>query len=192
MKHVSILASMLLVFFLASCGGGESTDNEEKTKTEDNAANVSEANESAEIVMSNIDFAEQSIPITMDVPEGAEVSEGMLNGEFGGVNLLNYEIAKDGWILDISMMDEASYGVKEDYIQDAKDFAMETQGFVEIVEEDESGFIYKLENEDGDEYNLYYVVMKDDRAIEIEEGLKFTNYSLEEIKSMYKAAQTAK
>lgn len=192
MKHVSILVSILLVMFLVSCGGGESTDNEEKTKTEDNAANVSEANESAEIVMSNIDFAEQSIPITMDVPEGAEVTEGMLNGEFGGVNLLNYEVAKDGWILDISMMDEAPYGEKEDYIQDAKDFAMETEGFVEIVDEDESGFIYKLENEDGDEYNLYYVIIKDDRAIEIEEGLKFTNYTLEEITSMFEAAKTAK
>ncbi|MEA1874377.1 MAG: hypothetical protein U9N51_08125 [Bacteroidota bacterium] len=192
MKHVSILVSILLVMFLVSCGGGESTDNEEKTKTEDNAANVSEANESAEIVMSNTDFTEQSIPITMDVPEGAEITEGMLNGEFGGVNLLNYEVAKDGWILDISMMDEEPYREKEDYIQDAKDFALETEGFAEIVDEDESGFIYKLENEEGNEYNLYYVIIKDDRAIEIEEGLKFTNYTLEEITSMFEAAKTAK
>ena len=192
MKHVSILVSMLFVMLLVSCGGGESTKDDEKAKTEDNAANVSEANESTEIVMTNIDFTEQSIPITMDVPEGAEVTEGMLNGEFGGINLLNYEVSKDGWILDVSMMDDEPYGAKEDYIHDAKDFALETEGFVEIVEEDENGFIYKLENEDGDEYNLYYVIIKDNRAIEIEEGLKFTNYTLEEIQSMYKAAQSAK
>ncbi len=183
--------TLFVVLFMASCGGGEKT-NDEKTTTEENTANVSDAAETAEIVMANIDLAEQMIPITLDVPEGAEVSEGMLNGDFGGIALINYQIAKDGWIIDVSMMDDTPYGTKEEYIQDAKDLAMETEGFVEIVEEDENGFIYKLENEDGDEYNLYYVIMKDDRAIEIEEGLKFTNFTLEEIQSMYKAAQSAK
>lgn len=191
MKQLSLLMTLFVVLFMASCGGGETT-NEEETTTEENTANVSDATETAEIVMANIDLAEQMIPITLDVPEGAEVNEGMLNGDFGGIDLINYEIVKDGWILDISMMDDTPYGTKEEYIQDAKDFAMETEGFVEIVEEDENGFIYKLENEDGDEYNLYYVIMKDDRAIEIEEGLKFTNFTLEEIQSMYKAAQSAK
>lgn len=191
MKQLSLLMTLFVVLFMASCGGGETT-NEEETTTEENTANVSDATETAEIVMANIDLAEQMIPITLDVPEGAEVNEGMLNGDFGGIDLINYEIVKDGWILDVSMMDDTPYGTKEEYIQDAKDFAMETEGFVEIVEEDENGFIYKLENEDGDEYNLYYVIMKDDRAIEIEEGLKFTNFTLEEIQSMYKAAQSAK
>jgi hypothetical protein len=192
MKKLAVIISIISVAFLFSCKNA----NDNNAETDENAANLNEAvsdeSKDAELVLNTIDLSEKMIPITMDVPKGAEVSEGMLNGDFGGVNLINYEITKDGWILDISMMDEEPYGTIEDYIADAKTFAEETEGFVEYVKETSNGFIYKLNNEDGEEYNLYYAIEKDNRMIEIEEGLKFTNYSLDEIESMFAAAQSVK
>lgn len=192
MKYLNILFAMFLVIALTSCGDKDKKG--DTTKTADgteNSTNINEATETDAAEMVIMDLSEKSVPITINVPTGAEISEGMMNGDFGGVNLVNYEISKDGWILDISMMDETPYQEISEYIQDAKDLATETEGFKEITEEVENGFIYKLTNEDGDEYNLYYVIFKNDRAIEIEEGLKFSNFSLEEIKSMFAAAQTA-
>lgn len=193
MKIFNILVSLFLVIGMTSCGGGGETD---KDDTKDDQANVSEtksetAETTEEVGSMTIDLTDMSVPLKVDVPEGVEVNEGMMMGEFDGVKTYNYELKKDGWIMDLTMMDESPYTDKVGYMADYKDIVKSMDGFKEIIEEGENGFIYKVTNEDGEDYNFYYVVFKDDRAIEFEAGLKFTNFTLDEVKSMYEAAKSA-
>ncbi|MFO7789235.1 MAG: hypothetical protein ACQES1_11465 [Bacteroidota bacterium] len=193
MKILSFLVSLFLVIGMTSCGGG---DGEDQNDTGDEQANVSETKadetKDAEDAGSvTIDLTDMSVPLKIEVPDGVEVNEGMMMGEFDGVQTYNYELKKDDWVMDVTMMDEDPYTDKEGYIADYKDIVKSMEGFEEIVEEGENGFIYKVTNEDGEDYNFYYVVLKDDRAIEFEAGLKFTNFTLDEVKSMYEAAKSA-
>ncbi len=193
MKILSFFVSLFLVIGMTSCGGGGEKD---KDDTKDEQANVSESKSgktetSEEVGSTTIDLTDMSVPLKVEVPEGVEVNEGMMMGEFDGVKTYNYELKKDGWVMDMTMMDESPYTDKAGYIADYKDIVKSMDGFKEIVEEGENGFIYKVTNEDGEDYNFYYVVFKDDRAIEFEAGLKFTNFTLDEVKSMYEAAKSA-
>jgi hypothetical protein len=192
MKILNFFVSLFLVVGMTSCGGGGETD---KDDTKDEQANVSkskaEKSETSEVGAVTIDLTDMSIPLKLEVPEGVEVNEGMMMGEFDGIQTYNYELKKDGWVMDMTMMDEAPYTDKAGYISDYKDIVKSMDGFKEIVEEGENGFIYKVTNEDGEDYNFYYVVFKDDRVIEFEAGLKFTNFTLDEVKSMYEAAKSA-
>ncbi|MDA3820292.1 MAG: hypothetical protein PF590_07540, partial [Candidatus Delongbacteria bacterium] len=176
LKMLSFIVSLFLIVGMTSCGGG---GDKEKDDTKDEQANVSktksETTETTEEVGSvTIDLTDMSVPLIVEVPEGVEVNEGMMMGDFDGVKTYNYELKKDGWIMELTMMDESPYTDKAGYMADYKDIVKSMDGFEEIVEEGKNGFIYKVTNEDGEDYNFYYVVLKDDRAIEYEDGLKVT------------------
>ncbi len=192
MRLLSIIISFFLVAGMTSCGGGgDNAENATKDKA-DKQANVKEAKadktESTDVENVTIDLTEMSVPLKMTVPDGVEVREGMMTGEVEGIMNYNFELVKDGWIIDLTMIDEEPYTDKAGFLEDQKSITKNSEGFEEIVEEGENGFIYKTTNEDGVDYNFYYVYFKDDRAFEFEAGLKFENFTLGQVKSMYKAA----
>jgi hypothetical protein len=100
------------------------------------------------------------------------------------------EIVKDDFKLDVNYTN-AEYD-KAELLADAKQFAQEEEDFAEFVLEEEMGFIYKLNTEDGEDYSFYYLLMKDDKPIEFGTGLSFTTYKLDQVKEMYEAAKAAK
>jgi hypothetical protein len=191
MRLLSVLISFFLILGMASCGDG---GDKAKDKT-DKQANVSESksdktDESAGVESVTIDLTEMSVPLKLTVPEGVEVREGMMMGSVEGVMNYNYELVKDGWIIDVSMIDEDPYTDKTGFIADQRAIIENSEDFEEIVKESDNGFIYKTTNADGTDYNFYYVYFKDNRAFEFSAGLKFENFTLSQVKSMYEAAQS--
>ncbi len=177
MKKVNFLiTAVIAIFALSSCGGGSTKDGN---------------HESSEAKMVEMSLSEKGIPVTFSAPEGVEITDGLLNGVFDGVVLINYEVKKDNFIMDVLMEDADLVDDLSTYLEYAKGTDIDSD-FVEFVKEEENGYIAKLESEDGDNYAFYYVLIKDNRAIEFTEGLNFSDYTLQEIETLYNAAKDAK
>ncbi len=174
MKKLSlILITAVLTSFSVSCGGGSSS--------------------LADMKLSELNLADKGIPVTIQAPEGAEIKDGMFMGEFGGIKMLDYEIVKDEFVMEISMDDSEETRTVEEIVNDAKETAQTEEGFVEIVKEETNGFIYKVKTDDYEDYKFHYVLMKDGKAIEFTEGLKlFTEFTLKDAETLYNIAKNAK
>ncbi len=175
MKKLGLfLLTAVLAGFSVSCGGGSSSS-------------------LADMKLTELNLADKGIPVTIQAPEGAEIKDGMFMGEFGGIKMLDYEIVKDEFVLEVSMDDTEETRTAEEIIADAKETAQTEDGFVEFVKEEPNGFIYKVKTDDYEDYKFHYVLMKDNRAIEFTEGLKlFTEFSLKDAETLYNIAKNAK
>ena len=142
--------------------------------------------------LTEIDLNNKGIPVTIIVPQGCEITEGIANEEEDEMSFLNYVIKKDNFILDVFMPEQDLQGDLSDYVRRATQLAKEEVGFVEFVKTDEAGFIYKLKTEEGFGYNFSYTIIKNNRAIEFLAGLNFSDYTLTQIEKLYEAAKTAK
>lgn len=140
----------------------------------------------------SLSLTDKGIPVTITVPEDYEISDGIGNADFEGVQYMNFVVKKDKFILDIFMPKESPTGKLEDYLKRAKEQAKQENGFAEFVLEEKAGFIYKIKTSEGFDYNFNYTIIKENRAIEFVAGLNFSDYTLPEIKKIYEAAKTAK
>jgi len=176
MKKLGLyLFTTVLAGFSASCESGN------------NSSSLSD------MKLTELNLADKGIPVTFQCPEGAEVKNGMFMGEFGGVKMLDYEIVKDGFVLEISMDDVEETRTPEEIISDAKETAMTDDGFAEFVKEEPNGFIYKVKIDDYTDYKFHYVLIKNNRAIEFSEGLKlFTEFTQKDAETLYNIAKNAK
>ncbi len=176
MKKLGLfLFTAVLAVFSASCGNESSGDS------------------LADMKLTELNLADKGIPVTIKAPEGAEVKEGMFMGEFGGIKMLDYEIVKDEFVMEISMDDTEETRTIEEIVSDAKESAQEEEGFAEFIKEETNGFIYKVKTDEYEDYKFYYVMMKDGKAIEFGEGLKlFTEFSLKDAETLYNIAKNAK
>lgn len=144
-------------------------------------------------VATTVDLLPKGIPISVDVPNGSTVRAGLMDGmEFDNGKTLNWEINKGQFSLDVSMQDTDVTQTKSEYIRYSMSVAKKDPSFVSFVESDINGFLVKLSFNGAIEYDFYHVVLKDNRAIEFSVGLGTSDYSLENIRKIYHAAQTAK
>jgi len=175
MKKISLLFFVTIaIFALSSCGGGSNDEGK------------------SELKMTQVSLAEKGIPVEFMAPEGAEIKEGLVNGNFDGVAYLNYEVTIDDFIMDVQMEDIDLENDMATYLKFAKEIETTGDDFVEFVKEEEDGYIAKLKSEDGDNYAFCHILIKDKRAIEFSEGLKLSNYTLAQIETLYNAAKAAK
>ncbi len=176
MKKLSLFLIIAVISgFSVSCGGGSSSDS------------------LADMKMTEIDLTEKGIPVKFQAPEGAEIKEGMFNGEFGGVKMLDYEIVKDEFSLEVTMDDSEETRTLEEIVNDDKETAKSDEGFVEFVKEEPNGFIYKVKTDDYTDYKFTYVLMKNNKAIEFSEGLKlFSEFTQKDAETLYNIAKNAK
>ncbi len=182
----------LMIVFIATFAifGCSSTDNGNNTNADTTEANTDEVTPESKTI--EINLADKGIPVTVTAPTGSEVKKGIANGEFDGVKFMNYYITKDDFILDAMMEDSDLESSVTELLADSKQLAQEEDGFSEIVKEETNGFIYKLKADGADDYNFCYILIKDKRAIEFSAGLKFSEFSLENIEILYEAAKNAK
>jgi len=175
MKKLGLfLGIVVLAGFIVSCGG-------KKSKS------------LAEMKLTELNLADKGIPVTFKAPEGAEIKNGMFMGEFGGIKMLDYEIVKDEFVLEVSMDDAEETRTTEEIISDAKETAQTEDGFVEFIKEETNGFIYKIKTDDYEDYKFHYVLMKNNKAIEFTEGLKlFTEFTKEDAETLYNITKNAK
>ncbi len=175
MKKLGLfLLTAVLTVFSVSCGGGSSSS-------------------LADMKLTELNLADKGIPVTIQAPEGAEIKDGMFMGEFGGIKMLDYEIVKDEFVMEVSMDDAEETRTAEEIISDTKEAAQTEDGFVEFVKEEPNGFIYKIKTDDYEDYKFHYVLLKDKRAIEFTEGLKlFTEFTLKDAETLYNIAKNAK
>ncbi|NOZ36136.1 MAG: hypothetical protein GXO80_12670 [Chlorobi bacterium] len=140
-----------------------------------------------------LNLTDKGIPVTIQAPEGAEVKDGMFKGEFGGIKMLDYEIVKGEFVMEISMNEAKETRSIKQIIDDAKETAQTEEGFIKFVKEETNGFIYKVKLDDNEDYKFHYVLMKDDKAIEFTEGLKlFTEFTQKDAETLYNIAKNAK
>jgi len=175
------LMLLLLSMFLINCGSGETSEDVDN----DSLQYTFGAN------FTNYDLSQYEIPVVVAAPIGAEIKAGVGNGAFGGVRTINYEIIKGDFILDVNHIVGAKYS-KENLITSEKLFAEELEGFEGFISEEENGFIYKVKTNEGEDYGFYYVIFKGEEPIEFGVGFSYTNFTLEEVKNMYKVAKAAK
>ncbi len=176
MKKLGLfLLTAVMAGFSVSCGGGSSTDSLSDMK------------------LTELNLADKGIPVTIQAPEGAEIKDGMFMGEFGGIKMLDYEIVKDEFVMEVSMDDTDETRTLEEIVSDAKETAQSEEGFVKFVKEEPNGFIYKVKTDDYTDFKFHYVLLKDKRAIEFTEGLKlFTEFTQKDAETLYNIAKNAK
>ena len=175
MKKLGLfLLTAVLAGFSVSCGGGSSDS-------------------LADMKMTEIDLTDKGIPVKFQAPEGAEIKDGMFMGEFGGVKMLDYEIVKDEFSIEVTMDDAEEPRTIEEIVNDAKETAKGDEGFDGFVKEEANGFIYKVKTDDYEDYKFHYVLMKDGKAIEFSEGLKlFSEFTQKDAETLYNIAKNAK
>ncbi|MDH5415569.1 MAG: hypothetical protein OEW87_15640, partial [Flavobacteriaceae bacterium] len=188
MKKLKFIIPLFSIIFLINCGN---TSNKEATKSS-KESNIEV--ESATIENAEYDLTSKGIPVIITGPAGAEIKDGIGNMEFDGIKTINYNITKGNFNLSVTMTDEdTEEGYAAELLSDAKMYVEEEDNFRGYIKEEANGFIYKIETEDGDDYNFYYQFEKGSRIIEFEAGLNiFSEYTLEEIETIYSAAKTAK
>ncbi len=171
---------LAIAVFFSYCGSSSSENNEDEDIQKTFGENYTK-----------YDLSEYEIPVIVAAPIGAKVSAGVGNGAFGGVKTINYEVVKDDFVLDVNHIVGAKYSL-EDLMTSEKLFAEELEGFAGFVVEEENGFIYKVNTEEGDDYGFYYVLFKDEQPVEFGVGFSYSSFTLEQVKKMYKAAKAAK
>jgi len=141
------------------------------------------------------DISKFGIPVVVMAPPGAEVSKSELGSmEIEGIKMLSVDIAKDMFILNVSMIDMELEGESlSDLVESSIENVEEETGF-EIIKQDEGGFIYKTNDPDiGLDHSFSYIMIKDDKEISFTTGLSmFDNFSLEDVEIMYAASKLAK
>lgn len=147
--------------------------------------------EKATINYIEMDLSEYDIPVKLTVPEGAKVNESIIMTMFSGFGLLVYEVKKDNFILEVTCAPNDSITSPEERMELAKNEVASEDGFDSFVEEEDFGYIYKSIKESDTDYNFYYVFRSGNSLIEFSNGMRFSNFSLDEVKEHYKAAQTA-
>jgi hypothetical protein len=180
MKKILIIL-MVVSFVFVNCGGGNKTG-----ETASDSTKVA-----SEKTTQEYDLSANGIPVIITAPIGAEVKTGIGNTESEGLKFINYIVEKDVFKLEVTYTTGSEF-TKEELINDAKDIAKEDKDFVEMVSEEPNGFIYKLKNDEGDDYNFFYLLLKDGKPIEFESGLNMENYTLDQIKTLMEAAKIAK
>jgi hypothetical protein len=183
MKHYVMILMVFMFAILVGCGGSASSD---KTGNDSTAVSTSGSSTSQEY-----DLSSNGIPVKVTGPANAAIVKGMGNSDKDGLKLINYVVEKDAFKL------EATYTVglestPKELMDDAKSLAKGDEGFVQIVSEEPNGFIYKLKNDAGEDYNFYYFLIKDGKSIEFEAGLNNDNYTLDQVKTLFEAAKKAK
>lgn len=141
----------------------------------------------------NVDMESRGIPITVNVPNGSVVSAGLLDGmDMGEAKTLNWEINQGDFSLDISMEDAAPKKSHSEYLRYERNVVEMDPSFDGYIESDNNGFLVKLDFDGVVEYDFYHLVTKNNRAIEFSVGAEASDYSRENIRKIYRAAQTAK
>jgi hypothetical protein len=139
-----------------------------------------------------IDLSTKGIPVSLNVPEGAVIVEGVGHGlEFDGVKTLVWEVNKGDFSLEIMMEDAEMYQEAQDYMDFAKEMA-ENEGFTEYVFNEPNGFIYKSIIENEVYYGFYYLLVKNGHAIEFATGMESDDSNLANVRAIYAAAKGAK
>ena len=191
MKNKALIISLLVGIITISIGCGLKSENTSGSVSENNTTSVSE--EKAELV--SVDISNYGIPLTIMIPEGAEVSKSLLGSmEIDGVTNFSVDVEKGKFLMNISMLDVDIEGeTMEDMMEWQIESLSEEAGF-EIIQQDETGLIYKTEDEEiGLDYSFYHLIIKNDREISITTGVSLMeNFTLEEVKEIYAAAQQAK
>lgn len=166
---------LLGVIFLMSCG---QKSNQKQTGT-------------SKLAYAEINLSEYGIPVSVTVPEGPKVEESIAMSMFSGFGLVAYEIKKDNFVLEVTCMQSDSLNTPADRMKSEKEMITDDSEFDSFVEEGDKGFIYKKKSESGVDYNFFYVVKSGNSMVEFRNGMRFSNFSLDEVKEHYKAAQTA-
>lgn len=140
-----------------------------------------------------VDLTEKGIPVTVSAPEGAIIEEGVTHGmEFDGVTTYAWEVNAEGFSLEVAMDDEEMWQTKEEYLSDSREFVESDETFDGYELEEENGFICR-NNYDGDiDYDFYYIMVKDGKAIEFSAGLGLNEWSFATIRQLYYSAKAAK
>ena len=184
MKKLQFISPIFAIILSIGCGAA-SNDGATESNNEEDAVTLENA---------DYDLTSKGIPVIITGPSGAEIKEGLGNMEFEGFKEINYNVTKDKFDLSVSMSNiVAEEGYAAELLSDARMFAEEDEDFGGFIKEEANGFIFKIKTEDGDDYNFYYQFEKDAKVIEFEAGLNiFSEYTLEEIETIYGAAKTAK
>jgi len=140
----------------------------------------------------DVSLAEKGIPVTVSVPSGCVIEEGVGHGmEMEGVKSYVYELNSGIFSLEVSMDDEPMWAEFSEYMDMAKEFT-EDESFVRYISSDDNGFLYEFSIEDETYYGFFYMIVKGDRLISFATGMESDDASLENIKEIYAAAKTAK
>lgn len=142
---------------------------------------------SKEISLSNF-----GIPVTIAVPEGAEVKKGLMSGEMEGVKIFSASIRKDRFIMEVNMWDEEPEESLEEALDYQKSTAEEDESFDSYALQEPQGFIYKTVDEGEVDYDFVYILEKDSRHILFTQGISLKGFTEAEAKAMYSAAKAAK
>ncbi len=173
MKNCKNLIFLLFaVSMLMACGGNSNSNK-------------------SDVAMEKIDLSEYKIPLVIDAPEGAVVKESIAMTMFSGFGLLAYEIKKDNFIIEVSMLENDSTQLVATLVEREKENTKSNENFDSFVSEDVNGFIYKTVSDGNDDYNFYYAKPVGTHIVEFRNGFRLSYFTLDEVKLHYESAKKA-
>lgn len=139
-----------------------------------------------------IDVTSNGIPISINAPEGATLVGGPVDElEEDGVPTYICEVSKGDFSLAIMMKDDETHQKAEDYYR-LEEERLEDLGIEGYVLKETNGFIYKYDFNGEIHYGCYYVLIKNNRAIQFTTGIYSDDSSLTNVKAIYTVAKSAK
>jgi hypothetical protein len=188
LKHLFILVAVSAIVF--SCGNAAKKVEDKLNEAVEEMENAVDDATTTDLVMTELDMTEKGIPVVMEVPEGTEVTEGIMHETEGEYQYYDYELTFDKYVINVTMDPAGMYETAEEMVESAKDLYLDEDS--ELVEEFDGGFIYKTDYDGDEDYSFYYMIVKDENAIEFTTGLTFEFYSLEDVKVMLGACKSVK
>lgn len=178
--------------FLFSCGNvADKVEDKLNEAVEEMEEAIEEGiEEVTSVEMTSLDMTDMGIPVTLDVPEGTEISDGILHATEGDFIYYDYELTFGKYVINITMDPAGMYETEEEMMESSKDIYLDDD--TEVIEEFENGYIYKTDYDGTEDYSFYYLLVKDDMAIEFNTGLTFEFYSKEDVDRMLKSVKSVK
>lgn len=132
------------------------------------------------VKMVALDLLEYGIPVTIQVPENAEVTQPYGEGEVWIQDAAsNFDIQ----VTKMITLGNDAAKVKSEQLEATK----AVEGFSKLITEEKSGFIFE-ENIDVLNYDFKYIVIQGDKQYVFQKGFT-TIATLEEVEMMYNAVK---
>ncbi len=175
MKKLILIVTTFSIALLFSCGTNNTSDDKKNSDTD-----------TKKMESKGVNLASKGIPITLDAPEDSEIRKGLMIDDTN----VAYEIVKGKFHMEVQMYKEDVSRSIAEYIADEKDIISDENPV--FVKEEPNGFIYKTEIDGDEDYDFYYVTVKNNKAIEFRTGIGIDLFTLEDIQKMYEIAKKAR
>jgi hypothetical protein len=142
-----------------------------------------DAGEPAKLVAT--DLTEKGIPISIQAPEGAEISESMIALETA------LDVRKDEFNLMVELYVDNRHasGDAKTIAAEQKELASKGDDFARMLVEEDHGYLYATKSDSGEDFHFLFVRVLEGKEIHFSEALTLFPQKEKDVRVMYDAVK---